>query len=68
VPSTRWPTPPDHGLATAGLLDHDLLITSLLVEDGRIRAPRLPGSGRLGVVLDGRALDRFRVESIGRMP
>jgi L-Ala-D/L-Glu epimerase len=68
VPSTRWPTPPDHGLATAGLLEHDLLGASLLVEDGRIRAPRTAGSGGLGVVLDARALDRFRVESIGRLP
>jgi L-alanine-DL-glutamate epimerase-like enolase superfamily enzyme len=68
VPSTRWPTAPDHGLATTGLLEHDLLVASLLVEDGRIRAPRAAGSGGLGVVLDARALDRFRVESIGRMP
>jgi o-succinylbenzoate synthase len=68
VPSARWPTPPDHGLATAGLLEHDLLVASLLVEDGRIRQPRTAGSGGLGVVLDSRALDRFRVESIGRMP
>lgn len=68
VPSNRWATPPDHGLATAGLLEHDLLAASLLVEDGRIRAPRTAGSGGLGVVLDTRALDRFRVESIGRLP
>jgi L-Ala-D/L-Glu epimerase len=68
VPSTRWRTPPDHGLATAGLLEHDLLVASLLVEDGRIRSPRTPGSGRLGVALDSRALDRFRVESTGRLP
>ena len=66
--SARWPIPPDHGLATAGLLEHDLLAGSLVVEDGRIRPPRLPGSGGLGIVLDERALERFRVESIGRMP
>jgi L-Ala-D/L-Glu epimerase len=65
--SARWPTPPDHGLATAGLLDHDLLAGSLVIEDGRIRPPCLPGSGGLGIVLDDRALERFRVESIGRM-
>ncbi len=68
VASTRWPVPPDHGLATAGLLEHDLLAGSLVIEDGRIRPPRLPGSGTLGIVLDERALERFRVESIGRMP
>jgi o-succinylbenzoate synthase len=54
----------DHGLATAGLLEHDLLGESLIVEDGRIRAPRSEGSGRLGVVLDLRSVERFRVESV----
>ncbi len=68
VASSRWPIPPDHGLATAGLLEHDLLAGSLVIEDGRIRPPWLPGSGGLGIVLDERALERFRVESIGRMP
>ena len=68
VASARWPIPPDHGLATAGLLEHDLLAGSLLVEDGRIRAPRAAGSGGLGIALDGRALERYRVESIGRLP
>ena len=68
VASSRWPVPPDHGLATAGLLEHDLLAGSLVIEDGRIRPPWLPGSGGLGIVLDERALERFRVESIGRMP
>jgi L-alanine-DL-glutamate epimerase-like enolase superfamily enzyme len=67
VASNRWPTPPDHGLATAGLLEHDLLVASLLVEEGRIRAPRTAGSGGLGIVLDARALDRFRVETVGHM-
>lgn len=57
--------PPDHGLATAGLLDHDLLGESLLVADGRMYAPCGPGSGGLGVVLDVRALDRFRVDAVG---
>ena len=61
----RWPDPPDHGLATAGLLEHDLLAGSLIVEDGRMRAPRRAGSGGLGIVLDERALERFRVEAIG---
>ena len=57
--------PPDHGLATAGLLESDLLVESLLVADGRMHAPCGPGSGGLGIVLDVRALDRFRVEAIG---
>jgi o-succinylbenzoate synthase len=57
--------PPDHGLATAGLLDHDLLVESLLVADGRMHAPCGPGSGGLGIVLEARALARFRVEAVG---
>jgi len=57
--------PLDHGLATAGLLEHDLLVESLLVADGRMHAPGGPGSGGLGIVLDVRALDRFRVEAVG---
>jgi len=56
---------PDHGLATAGLLEHDLLAASLLVEDGRMFAPLGPGSGGLGVALEERALDRFRVDAVG---
>ena len=46
--SARWPAPLDHGLATAGLLEHDLLAGSLLVEEGRMRAPVAAGSGGLG--------------------
>ena len=65
VESSRWAVPPDHGLATAGLLDHDLLTESLIVADGRMRPPARPGSGGLGIVLDLRALERFRVEAIG---
>ena len=34
----------DHGLATAGLLEHDLLVEALVVEDGRMRLP--DGAGR----------------------
>ncbi len=60
-----WASPPDHGLATAGLLDHDLLEESLIVVGGRMHAPSRPGSGGLGIVLDVRALDRFRAESVG---
>ncbi len=60
--------PPDHGLATAGLLDHDLLLEPLVVEDGRMHAPGGPDSGGLGVRLDTRALARYRVESVGSLP
>jgi L-alanine-DL-glutamate epimerase-like enolase superfamily enzyme len=60
---------PDHGLATAGLLEHDLLVDALVVEDGRMWLPEpdgtsRPGPGGLGVRVDERALDRFRVESV----
>ena len=40
---------------------------SFVVSDGRMRAPGGAGAGGLGVVLDARALDRFRVESIGSL-
>jgi L-Ala-D/L-Glu epimerase len=63
--SSRWAIPPDHGLATAGLLEHDLLAESLIVAGGRMHAPARQGSGGLGIVLDDRALERFRVERIG---
>lgn len=65
VESSRWAGPLDHGLATAGLLDHDLLRESLIVADGRMHAPCGPGSGGLGIVLDDRAAARFRAEAIG---
>ena len=55
--------PPDHGLATAGLLEHDLLTESLVVAEGRMRVPATPGSGGLGITLDERALERFRVDA-----
>jgi L-alanine-DL-glutamate epimerase-like enolase superfamily enzyme len=57
--------PPDHGLATAGVLDHDLLLDELPVDDGRMRVPGAPGSGGLGVRLDERAMARFVVETAG---
>ena len=65
VVADRWPDALDHGLATAGLLDHDLLAESLIVADGRMHAPARPGSGGLGIVLDERAVGRFRVEAVG---
>ncbi|MDA8236556.1 MAG: o-succinylbenzoate synthase [Chloroflexi bacterium] len=60
------PLPPGraHGLATAGLLEHDLLQAALLVEDGTLSVPGGEGSGGLGVRLDDRALRRFAVEAV----
>jgi o-succinylbenzoate synthase len=68
IATARWPDPLDHGLATAGLLEHDLLVRSLLVEDGRMRAPGGDGTGGLGVAPDLRALERFRVDAVGAVP
>jgi O-succinylbenzoate synthase len=65
VMSPRWAVPPDHGLATAGLLEHDLLAESLIVADGRMHAPARAGSGGLGIVLDPVAVERFRAEAVG---
>ena len=65
VDGASWATPPDHGLATAGLLDHDLLAEALIVARGRMHVPGRPGSGGLGIVLDSRALERFMVERVG---
>lgn len=67
VQAPRLAAAPDHGLATAGLLDHDLLQEPLIVANGRIHAPCGQGSGGLGIVLDLHALDRSRVESIGSL-
>jgi L-alanine-DL-glutamate epimerase-like enolase superfamily enzyme len=53
-----------HGLATAGLLEHDLLVAPLAVERGRMTAPGGPGTGGLGILLDDRALRRFAVEAV----
>lgn len=53
IPGTRG-----HGLATARLLESDLLRRPLPIEDGRMAVPSGPG---LGVELDADALDRYRV-------
>lgn len=64
IDPAHGPVPADHGLATAGLLVHDLLVDPLIVRDGRIRAPGTRGGGRLGVVLDEAVLGRFRQETV----
>jgi o-succinylbenzoate synthase len=57
-----WPAADrDHGLATARLLEHDLLRASFRVAAGRMRAPGGPGAGGLGVAVDEGALERYRV-------
>lgn len=53
-----------HGLATAGLLEHDLLREPLLVDEGTVSAPGGEGAAGLGVALDDRALRRFAVEAV----
>lgn len=47
-----------HGLATAGLLEHDLLATPMAVAGGRIAPP-------LVLALDEGALERYAIERIG---
>lgn len=59
VPASRLGAAPDHGLATAGLLEHDLLADGLVVEEGRMRPPGKPRSGALGIRLDVDALRRY---------
>jgi o-succinylbenzoate synthase len=67
--SSNLAAAPDHGLATAGLLEHDLLRAELLVEDGRMWRPNEnpddAAPGALGIVLDSRALRHYTVESVG---
>ena len=58
-----WPAAQrDHGLATSGLLEHDLLAAPLVLEGGRIRAPFADGAGGLGIVVDDAALERYGVD------
>ncbi len=54
-----------HGLATAGLLEHDLVRAPLVVENGRLAAPGGEETGGLGVAVDERALRRFAAEAVG---
>ena len=53
------------GLATAGVLEHDLLVEALPITDGRMLIPGGMGGG-LGVTIDERALTRYLVESAAR--
>ena len=67
LPGIRWRGAADalpHGLATAGLLEHDLLRAPLIVEDGRLAAPGGEGTAGLGIALDDRVLRRFAVEAV----
>ena len=54
-----------HGLATADLLESDLLVHSLKIEHGRMFVPEGPG---LGIELDEAALRRYAVERLGSRP
>ena len=56
--------PLDHGLATAGVLEHDLLREELVVDDGRMWLPDRPGPGGLGIELDDDAVARYRAETV----
>ena len=67
LPAVAWrgvTTPLPHGLATAGLLEHDLLVEPLLVDEGAMAAPGGEGTGGLGIMLDDRAMRRFAVEVV----
>lgn len=68
VPTTRFPAPLAHGLATFGLLEHDLLEEPLVVEDGWMRAPAEVGAGRLGVRVRRPAVARFAAEFVEANP
>ena len=52
------------GLATAGMLEHDMLRSSIRVADGRMQIPDRAG---LGVELDMRAVARYAVGIEGRV-
>ena len=52
----------DHGLATADMLEDDLITAPFEVVDGRMRAPGGSGAGALGVMLDLEAVGRYRVD------
>ena len=56
--------PLDHGLATAGLLEHDLLRDELVVEDGRMWLPDDVSGGGLGIGVDEAAIERYRLDTV----
>jgi L-alanine-DL-glutamate epimerase-like enolase superfamily enzyme len=67
LPEVRWRGAPSrlpHGLATAGLLEHDLLREPLEVDAGAIRVPGGANTGGLGIAVDDSALRRFAVEAV----
>jgi len=68
VRGARFPAPLAHGLATAGLLEHDLLDQPLIVEAGRMHAPGGDGTGRLGITVRRRAVARFAAEFVEAAP
>ena len=57
---SRLDRPPDHGLATAGLLRHDLLVEGLVVEDGRMHLPG--GAAPEGPAFEGTTAERTAPE------
>jgi len=68
VPGSRFPAPLAHGLATFGLLEHDLLDEPLVVESGRMHAPGGDGAGRLRVRVSRPAVARFAAEFVEATP
>jgi o-succinylbenzoate synthase len=56
---------PDHGLATAGLLEHDLLVDGLVVERGRMRLPGGEEGGEAGDEAGDEAGGEERAEARG---
>ncbi|MHB8959793.1 MAG: mandelate racemase/muconate lactonizing enzyme family protein [Candidatus Limnocylindrales bacterium] len=53
---------PDHGLATAGLLEHDLLEEGLILDGGLLRTPGGERTGRLGIRVSERTLVRYSAD------
>jgi L-alanine-DL-glutamate epimerase-like enolase superfamily enzyme len=68
VPGAQFQAPLAHGLATAGLLEHDLLDEPLVVEAGRMYPPGGAGAGRLGISVSRRAVARFAAEFVEATP
>ena len=64
VVAAQFPAPLAHGLATAGLLEHDLLDEPLVIDSGHMHAPGGAGTGRLGVRVDRGAVSRFTAEFV----